>query len=187
MQWRNAVDRFGIVAQSLHWVIVAGLVASYFLAEAAEDNETGSAMGLHRSIGIAILALAILRLLWRLVDRRPAWPTVMPGYQRIIARATHAIFYVLLFALPITGWMISSVEGDPVPFFGLFELPPIPSGADEHWLEDLHEMLFNVLLGFAVLHVIGALKHHFWDRDGVLRSMLPGRKPQSRKHPGAGG
>ena len=181
MQWRNAVDRYGIVAQSLHWVIVAGLIASYFLAEAAEDNETGSSMGLHRSIGIAILALAVLRLLWRLLDRRPAWPTVMPGYQRTLARTTHAIFYVLLFALPITGWMISSVEGDSVPFFGLLELPPIPSGANEDWLEDLHELLFNVLLAFAVLHVIGALKHQFWDRDGVMRSMLPRRVPQSRK------
>ncbi len=175
MKWRNTAERYGIVGQTLHWVIVAGLVASYFLAEAAEDDELGDLMGLHRSIGIAILALAVLRLVWRILDRKPRLPDAMPTHERAIARATHSIFYVLLFALPISGWMISSVEGDLVHFFGLFELPPIRSGADEHWLEDLHETLFNVLLAFAVLHVIGALKHHFWNRDHVLRSMLPGR------------
>ena len=179
MQWRNAADRYGIIGQALHWVIVAGLIASYFLAEAGEDDGVGGPMGLHRSVGITILALAILRLYWRLMDRRPPWPASMPVHERAIARATHLIFYVLLFAVPITGWMISSVEGDPVLLFGALELPPIPAGADEDTLEDLHEALFNVLLGFAGLHVVGALKHHFWNRDDVLRSMLPRRMPQS--------
>jgi cytochrome b561 len=183
MEWRNSAERYGFLGQTLHWVIVAGLIASYFIAEAAEDDEVGDLMGLHRSVGLTILSLAILRLLWRLLDRRPPWPATMVAYERVIARATHVIFYVLLFTLPVTGWMVSSAEGDPVRFFDLFGLPPLIVGADEDMLEDLHEILFNVLLGFAVLHVIGALKHHFWNRDDVLRSMLPRRGSQARKDP----
>jgi cytochrome b561 len=71
--------------------------------------------------------------------------------------------------------MISSAEGDPVRWFGLVELPTLSVGASEDTLEELHEVLFNVLFALAVLHALAALKHHFWDRDRVLRSMLPGR------------
>jgi cytochrome b561 len=173
MQWRNTDKAYGIVAQTLHWLIVIGLIASYFLAEAAEDDEASAVMSVHRSVGITILVLAVLRIVWRLLDRRPLWPATMAGYERLIARATHWTFYVLLFALPITGWMLSSAEGDGVRFFGLFELPPLLSPAGEEILEELHETLFNVLLAFAVLHIVGALKHQLWNRDNVLRSMLP--------------
>jgi cytochrome b561 len=108
----------------------------------------------------------------------------MPAWQRVLARSTHAIFYVLLFALPVTGWMISSAEGDPIRIFGLFELLPIGAVTNEDTLEDLHETLFNVLLAFAALHVLGALKHHFWDRDHVLRSMLPAELRSRQKYAG---
>lgn len=175
MHWRNSAERYGFVGQSLHWLIVIGLIASYFLAEAAEDDEAGGWMGLHRSVGITILVLAVLRVVWRIVDRRPPWPATMAAYERAIARATHVAFYALLFAQPITGWLLSSAEGDHVLFFGLVELPSISVGADEDTLENLHEMLFNVLVAFAALHVVGALKHQLWDRDHVLRSMLPAR------------
>jgi cytochrome b561 len=175
MQWRNTAEKYGIVAQTLHWLIVIGLVASYFIAEAAEDKEIGSLIALHRSIGITILILAILRMLWRLVDRPPPWPATMGRCEHVIARATHLTFYALLFALPITGWLFSSAEGDPVRYFGLFELPALTARADAETFKELHETLFNVLLLFAALHVAGALKHHFWNRDHVLRSMLPGR------------
>lgn len=176
MSWRNTVDRYGVIGQSLHWLVVAGIIASYFLAEAAEDQERGDLMGLHRSIGITILALAILRVLWRLVDRAPHWPDTMARWERAAARAVHALFYALLFALPLTGWMISTTEGDAVTFFGWFELPPLRVAADEDALEDLHESLFNALVALAALHAAAALKHHFWDRDRVLRGMMPGRR-----------
>jgi cytochrome b561 len=182
VKWRNTAKAYGTFAQTLHWLIVIGIIASYFLAEAAEDDEAAGLMDLHRSVGITILLLAVLRIVWRLADRRPLWPAAMAGYERVIARVTHWAFYALLFALPITGWMLSSTEGDPVRYFGLFELPPLLSGGGEETLEELHETLFNVLLGLAVLHIVGALKHHFWNRDDVLRSMLPGSG--SRHHTG---
>ena len=175
MRWRNTAQKYGIVGQALHWLIVIGIIASYLTAEAAEDDEAAGLMQLHGSIGITILVLAVLRLGWRLVDRPPPWPATMTGYERMLARATHVTFYVLLFAAPLTGWLLSSAEGDALRYFDLFALPPLPFGVSEETFEDVHETLFNVLLAFAVLHVAGALKHHFWNRDHVLRSMLPGR------------
>ena len=183
MQWRNTAEKYGIVGQALHWLIVLGIIAAYFIAEAAEDEESTGLMGLHGSIGITILVLAMLRVAWRLADRAPPWPANMAGYERVIARVTHVAFYALLFALPVTGWLLSSAEGDAIRYFDLFALPPLPSRMGEETLEDLHETLFNVLLAFATLHVVGALKHHFWNRDHVLRSMLPGRALPSRQKP----
>lgn len=187
MQWRNTASRYGYVATALHWVIVAGIVAQYFLAEAAEDHEGAgpsafSAAGFHNSIGITILALALLRVLWRLVELPPSLPQTMKSYERTLARTTHFAFYVLLFALPLTGWALATADQQAISFFGLFDLPQLRLGAQlpieggtltEDQLEEIHEVLFNVLLGLAVLHIAAALKHHFFDRDNVLRTMLP--------------
>lgn len=187
MQWRNTASRYGYVATALHWVIVAGIVAQYFLAEAAEDHEGAaasafSAAGFHTSIGITILALALLRVLWRLVELPPSLPQAMKSYERTLARTTHFAFYVLLFALPLTGWALATADQQAISFFGLFDLPQLRLGAQlpieggtltEDQLEEIHEALFNVLLGLAALHIAAALKHHFFDRDNVLRTMLP--------------
>jgi cytochrome b561 len=187
MQWRNTASRYGYVATALHWVIVVGIVAQYFLAEAAEDHEgagasTFNAANLHNSIGLTIFALALLRVLWRLVELPPSLPQTMKSYERTLARTTHFAFYALLFALPLTGWALATADQQAISFFGLFDLPQLRIGAQlpieggtltEDQLEEIHEVLFNVLLGLAVLHIAAALKHHFFDRDNVLRAMLP--------------
>ena len=173
MRLGSSAARFGVLAQALHWIVVVGIIASWIVAEAAEDEERGGLLGLHRSIGLTIFALAVVRVGWRFFDPRPAWPAGMAGWERSLARLTHALLYVLLFAIPLTGWLLSSAEGDPVSWFGLFELRPVSVAADDDVLEDLHEVLFNVLVATAALHTLAALKHHFVNRDGVLRSMLP--------------
>ena len=179
MKLRNSPHRFGLVANLLHWVIVAGIITQYFLAEAAEDNDASASaltgMGLHRSIGFTILVLAVARLAWRMFDAPPAWPNTMKPLARTLASTTHIAFYVLLFALPLSGWAVSSAEGDPLSMFGLFSFPPLTFGeAMEDTFEEVHEILFNVLIALGLLHILAALKHQFIDRDGVLRRMLPG-------------
>jgi cytochrome b561 len=180
MQWRNTADRYGFVAQSLHWVIAAGIIVQYLLAEAAEDNDAVgplSATGIHAALGMAILVLACVRLLWRLIELPPEHPPAMRSYQHALARITHAVFYALLFAIPLTGWALATADGQSVSFFGWFDLPdflPVSSLSKDQ-LEELHEVLFNSLAGLAVLHIAAALKHRFIDRDNVLRSMLPWR------------
>ena len=101
----------------------------------------------------------------------------------MLARGTHFGFYVLLFALPLTGWALAAADAQSISFFGLFELPQLRifgMTLSEDQLEEVHEVLFNVLLGLALLHVAAALKHHFIDRDNVLRSMLPWGRQRTR-------
>ena len=190
MQIRNTATRYGFVAQSLHWVIAIGIVAQYFLAEAAEDSEGAAvepfgATGIHAALGITILALAVLRLAWRFVELPPERPSAMKPYETVLARTAHVAFYVLLFAVPLSGWALTTASGQDLSFFGWFDLPqfrpvtqvPLPwiegGMLTKDQLEELHEVLFNVLVGLAVLHIVAALKHHFIDRDNVLRSILP--------------
>lgn len=188
MQWLNTSSRYGFIAASLHWIIVAAIVAQYFLAEAAEEQRDGpagafTATSIHNSLGIAVLALALLRILWRMVELPPEAPVAMKSHEIVLARSVHVAFYFLLFAIPLSGWALATANGQPLSFFGLFDLPQLRimgGTASEDQFKEVHEILFNILLGLALLHAAAALKHHFFDHDGVLRSMLPWRKRRER-------
>jgi cytochrome b561 len=183
MRLRNTVASYGFVARSLHWIIVLGIIAQYFLAEAEESQRAAGAamspMDWHMSLGITLLALAVARVLWRIFDRTPAWPAQMRGYERFFAAFVHLALYALLFAIPISGWVLASVEGESLSLFGWFDVPALgPPGGEEreHLVEEVHEVLFNALFVLAIVHVVAALKHHFIDRDNVLRRMLFGAR-----------
>lgn len=163
MNLLNTRSEYGFISRALHWIIVAAIVAQWLLAEADENSGpiygTGfDALTLHQSIGLTILLLAIVRLVWRFLNPIPAWPADMKSYEVTLARAVHFGFYVLLFAIPIAGWALSSVEDEPLRFFNWFDVPRIAL-AGEETLEEVHEVLFNILVALAVLHVIGAAKH----------------------------
>jgi len=129
----------------------------------------------HKSFGMTVLMLAVLRLLWRLKNAPPALPAGMRPIERVLARATHVAFYVLLFVMPLTGWMMSSAKNYSVSWFGLFTWPNlIPKNeAAFNALRSTHDILSAVLFTIAVVHILAALKHHFWNRDNVLLRMLP--------------
>src|ERR1700691_112507 len=132
----------------------------------------------HKSFGMTVFMLAILRLLWRFKNPPPELPTGMTPLETTLARATHVAFYVLLFAMPITGWMMSSAKNYSVSWFGLFTWPNLIA-KNEHafnFLRSTHDILSDVLFAIAVLHILAALKHHFWDRDDVLVRMLPSNR-----------
>ncbi|MCK6371618.1 MAG: cytochrome b/b6 domain-containing protein, partial [Gammaproteobacteria bacterium] len=106
----------------------------------------------------------------------PPPPAGTPPLLRAVTSVTHIGFYVLLVLLPLSGWLLTSAEGEAASFFGAFAVPalPVPGGEDsEDLFEEVHELLGNVVLALAALHVLAALKHHFIDRDDVLRRMLP--------------
>ena len=160
MKLLNTRSGYGLVSLALHWTIVLGLVGQWVLAESDE-------LALHQSIGVVLLALAAVRLLWRAVNPVPEWPADMKPYEIKLARVVHVAFYVLLFAVPLSGWALASVEDEPLRFFGWFELPRIVVGSEDT-LEEVHEMLFNVLVALAVLHVLGAIKHWLSGRSRRL-------------------
>jgi cytochrome b561 len=151
MKLINTRSGYGLVSLFLHWIIVLGIIAQWALAESDE-------LVLHQSIGMTILALAVLRLIWRAFNPTPAWPADMKPYETKLARAVHFAFYALLFAIPLSGWALASAEGEPLNFFRWFDLPPLGMGSEDT-LEEVHEILFNVLVALAAIHAIGAIKH----------------------------
>jgi len=167
------------VAQGLHWIIAALIVTQFVLAYLAEDLPLGihklALFARHKSFGMTILMLAALRLGWRLTHAPPPLPAGMSPLERFLARATHAAFYILLFAMPVTGLLMSSAKNYSVSWFGLFTWPNlIPKNeAAFEALRTTHDLLSDVLFAVAVLHVLAALKHHFWNKDDVLLRMLP--------------
>jgi len=179
MQVMNDERRYGVVAQLFHWLIVALIIVQFVLANRADDLPLGPAkiatLALHKSFGMTIFALAILRLLWRLMNRVPAMPLNTPAWQGIVAHITHGALYALIMITPLFGWMMSSARNFPVSWFGLFTFPDLVR-PDKTWYEffhDAHEVLATTILILAVLHALAALKHHFLDQDNVLRRMLP--------------
>jgi cytochrome b561 len=179
MPSRGPRERYGAVAQAFHWLIAALIVTQFVLANLALDLPIGAhklaLFARHKSVGMTVLMLAILRLLWRLKQPPPGLPAGMAPWERFLARATHAGFYVLLFAMPVTGWLMSSAKNYSVSWFGLFTWPNL-IGKNEsafEWLRSTHDALSGVLFVIAVLHILAALKHHFWNRDDVLVRMLP--------------
>lgn len=182
MPARNTPVRYGYVAQTLHWTIVGLLIVQVTLAKIAEGLPLGleklAVLARHKSFGITILGLAVVRLAWRFFNRPPPLPP-MPGWQAALARLNHWALYALLFATPIAGWLMSSASNYPVSWFGLVQLPDFvaPNEALEEQLEEVHEALAKSLIVLALLHLAAALKHQFIDRDGLLYRMLPWRGP----------
>ncbi len=187
MDFKNTTARYGAVSQALHWLIVALIITQYVLAElaesAGEDRAAHPAAALqqlallarHKSVGLTILMLALLRLLWRFFSAPPPFPAAMPRWQVWVAKLTHYAFYTLLFLLPVSGLVMSAASNYPVSYFGLFTIPNMvaPDETLKEIMKERHEMLFDILVVVAFVHVVAALKHHFVDRDDVLRRMLP--------------
>lgn len=182
MPARNTSVRYGWVAQFLHWAVLALLAVQVVLGKVAHELPVGFErlvmMSRHKSLGITILAIAVLRLLWRWFDHPPP-PPPMPRWQHVAASLNHWALYALLFVLPLTGWLTSSAANRPVSVWGLVQLPDFvaPDAGLKEVLEETHEFLVNVLFVLVALHVAAALKHQFIDRDGLIRRMLPGRAP----------
>lgn len=193
----NPPARYTAIAQLFHWIIAALIVTQFTLAWMGEDLPLGAhklaLLARHKSFGMTILMLAIVRLAWRLLNPPPELPTGMTPIERMLARATHVAFYVLLFAMPLTGWMMSSAKNYSVSWFGLFTWPNLigKNAAAFDFLKSTHDYLSDALFAIAVLHVLAALKHHFWNKDDVLLRMLPlatsakakSAKTKSEKHP----
>jgi cytochrome b561 len=174
----NTTRSWGAVTKSLHWLIVVLIISQWAIAQYADSLplvNKGPPLNLHKSIGMTIFALAIFRLVWRVTHPVPSLEGLARTWERTLARISHALLYGLLLAMPLTGWLMSSARNFPVSWFGLLQFPDLvsPSRTLYQRMNDLHETLFGVLVVIAMLHVAGALKHHFIDRNEVLRRMLP--------------
>ena len=198
LRLRNSSERYGSVAMALHWTIAGAMIALLAIGAVMVRLTPGSSLQfeiyqLHKSLGISVLALGLLRLVWRLFDPAPPLPDNLRRWEAALARVTHLGFYALMIALPLSGWMMvsASVWNIPTVVFGAFTLPHLPVLASlqdkkpvEDALKQVHEALAIGMFGLLLLHVAGALKHHFVLRDDTLARMLPGRSPSVRTSTG---
>ncbi|CEA03617.1 cytochrome b561 [Pseudomonas saudimassiliensis] len=184
MQLKNTAQRYGLVAILLHWLVAATVIGLAILGLWMTDLSYyspyyRSAPFWHKSIGITFAAVLVLRLLWRWGNPRPAH---LPNHQRWevgMAAVVHGLLYLLLFVIVVSGYLISTAKGQGISVFGWFEIPAsitgLPSQADRAGA--VHYWVAITVLGLAALHALGALKHHFLDRDDTLRRML-GMRPR---------
>lgn len=177
----NPSANYSGTAKVLHWTIVVLLIVQFIVAwimpEMRRDTPVTTLISLHFTFGVVILAVAIVRLGWRATHGEPAPLGGIPPWQMQSARAVHWLLYLLLFVVPILGWINASYRGMPVVMFGL-ELPTLVAkrAAGWGWTGDLHGVLSNyAMLALVALHVAAALYHYFIRRDGVLQRMLPGK------------
>jgi cytochrome b561 len=179
MQLRNSSSRYGLVSILLHWgvaLVVFGLFALglWMVDLDYYDTWRKAAPDLHKSIGLTLFAVMVVRVVWRFISPPP---TALSTQRRLVqwgAKFGHLFLYVGLFAVMVAGYLISTADGVGIPVFDLFEVPAlissIPDQADVAGA--VHEYLAWALVIFAGLHALAALKHHFIDRDATLTRML---------------
>lgn len=185
MHIRDTLDGYGLISRLFHWFMAVAIVAMFALGlwMVGLDYYSpyyNSAPDIHRSVGMVLLFALIVRLIWRMVNPKPSGAELSP-LERKASFAVHWGFYVLLFVLLISGYLISTAGGAPVSVFGWFDVPAItklpgletPAG-------NVHRILAYAVIALAVIHTLAALKHHIIDRSAILTRMWSGPKSSSR-------
>ena len=172
--------RYTAAAIALHWLLALAIVGAFslglYMADLPLSPQRVKLYNWHKWAGVTILALSALRLLWRLTHRPPP-DAPMPAWQQRAAHLAHGGLYLLFFAVPLMGWAYSSAAGFPIVWFGVLPLPdllPVDKALAQA-IKPVHGWLAWTLMVVVALHVAGALKHQFIERDGLIARMWPGR------------
>ena len=175
----RATQRYGAVAQGLHWLIAAMILGMFglgwYMVRLPLSQQKFDLYQLHKWIGVTIFGLAALRLVWRLGHPAPPLPPAMPAWERTAARLSHGLLYALLFVQPMIGFLQSNAANFPVVLWGVLPLPPLigPNEPLSDILLHVHHFGAFLFMLLVLLHVAAALRHHFLLKDDVLRRMLP--------------
>lgn len=176
MGLKNTTDKYGIMAKLFHWpmaIIMMGLIILGLYMSALDPSpDKYELYGLHKSFGLLILWMVGLRILWRFYTKPPQTHKNHQKWERTLAKIVHFVLYVSMIGMPLTGWLMSSAGGHAVSFFGLSV--PALMGENKNFgglMNDTHRILSYMLIGTILLHVAGALKHHFIDKDDTFKRM----------------
>ena len=177
--WRSGKDHYGIVSSGFHWAIalaVVGLVGlgAWMVGLTYYHPWYYDSLALHKAIGIVVLALALAKFGWKLVDRNPGFGPEVKPHERAGATAMHWLLNALMVLLPVTGYLISTSEGAGIDMFGLFDVPALVdvTAGTRDLAIDIHFYVAYGGIALVGMHIIAALKHHFIDRGSTLRRML---------------
>lgn len=179
MTLRNSANEYGLIARLFHWISVLVVAAMFAVGTWMVELTYYSpwyktAPNYHKSVGVLFAVFIVIRLFWRFIEVNPRPLPNHSAFERVAAHWVHIVIYGLLFALFISGYFISTIEGVGIQVFNLFTVPSVIQGEGE--LSDvageIHEVLGWALIGLVSLHALAALKHHFVDRDDTLRRMI---------------
>jgi cytochrome b561 len=178
----NTKSSYGSVAKFFHWTVsffvICLLCVGFFMGDIGDKALRGNVYNVHKLIGLTVLCLMVLRTTWMLMNPKPGLDT--SKFEKFIERSVHALFYTLLLLMPLSGWMMATAAGY-LPHIGSwsFAMPGIVKSDDIKELAGIiHEVVAWTLLTLVVLHVAAALKHHFINKDSVLRRMLPKKRKE---------
>ena len=172
-------ERYNRTAIFLHWLVGLGILGTLGLGLYMVDLPFSPAKlqiySWHKWAGMTLLFLALVRLAWRLSHPAPALPDTMGPLSRLAAHAGHWVLYILMLAIPLSGWLMSSAQGFSVVWFGVLPLPDLVAKNLElgEWLNSIHLILNYTLIATLIGHIGAALHHHFIKKDTVMSRMLP--------------
>lgn len=184
---KDTFEKFSLTTVSLHWIIAIGMIAmigfGLFIEDMPRSPEKGELIGLHKSFGILILLLAIVRIAWRVENKFPKPLSAMPGWQEKLAQLIHWVLIIGTVLMPVSGALMSIGGGHPIAVFGL----ELVAGSEQkiEILSDigsaLHGLGGNLLILFITLHFVGAIKHQVMDKDGTMQRMF-GKRVMVDRH-----
>ena len=183
---RNTASAWGMVSMAFHWLLALLIVGQFALGWVAEEMRLSprkfDLFVWHKSIGVTILSLVVLRLLWRLLNPPPAAAAGTSPWERRAAMAGHALLYLLMFAVPLSGWWVSDTSRIPFKLYWTIAVPDLmeANGEASKLAAGVHEFLTTLLMLVVAGHVLAALRHHFLLRDETLSRMLGLRRPGGR-------
>lgn len=189
MPLRNTTDSWGHIAQLFHWLMAVLILAMIVLGLMAKNWPLSptklSLFFWHKSLGMTILGLVVVRLSWRWANPTPPLPATLPRWERTAAHITHALLYAVMIAMPLSGWVINAAAKIPFKVFGVWTLPAIvaPDKALQELAALVHFSLFLLLAMLLILHTAAALRHHLLLHDDILSRMLPGCHGHARRKP----
>ncbi len=183
MPIKNTKESYGAITKLFHWVIGLTLLFNLglgkYMHQLPNTPDKFQLYALHKSLGITILILVVLRVIWTLANPKPRMLTEnMKGWEVKLAKGVHYALYALMIFVPITGWLMNSASGFPTPLFNIMTVPNLiaPDKSLQEVFGQIHEILAMAFIAIFLLHLAGALKHHFLVKDRTLVRMLPFNK-----------
>lgn len=182
---KSRQNRWGSIAKTFHWTMAIGLIGmlllGWYMVDLPNSRDKFDWYLLHKSTGLTLLTVVVFRVLWRWLDVTPKLPPLTPRWQIWASKISHVLLYLLMLAMPLSGWLYNSASNFPLKWFNLLRVPQLlaPDRELKHLLKDLHESFAIALAVVIAVHVAAALKHHFIDRDAILKRMLPWGKTNS--------